>query len=216
MSHTSTTAAETGDMRKRILAAAFGAFTKNGYAGTTTLEIAARAKVSKRDLYALFGDKQAMLVACIESRTDRMQVLEGLPVPGSQQALVSTLVAFATTVLTESTHPNVIAMFRLGISEADRSPEVAQALEVGRRANRRTLAEFLSHAQTGGLIGAGDPTELAAECMAFAWEDLLVAMLLGVRKRPSPADLHEQAANAVDRFLRLHPKPARSSRSATH
>ena len=36
----------------RIIGAAFEAFVENGYAGTTTLEIATRAKVSKRDLRA--------------------------------------------------------------------------------------------------------------------------------------------------------------------
>ena len=39
-------------VRERILEAAFAAFMKNGYATTSTLEIATRARVSKRDLYA--------------------------------------------------------------------------------------------------------------------------------------------------------------------
>jgi AcrR family transcriptional regulator len=42
-------------MRERILRAAFLAFMEDGYAGTSTLDIATRAKVSKRDLYANFG-----------------------------------------------------------------------------------------------------------------------------------------------------------------
>ena len=37
-------------MHERILRAAFRAFTENGYADTSTLEIARRAKISKRDL----------------------------------------------------------------------------------------------------------------------------------------------------------------------
>ena len=55
-------------VRQRILEAAFAAFREKGYAGATTREIAARAKVSKRDLYTLFPDKQTMLAACIRSR----------------------------------------------------------------------------------------------------------------------------------------------------
>jgi len=39
--------------RTRILDAAFGAFSESGYARTSTLEIATRARVSKRELYAL-------------------------------------------------------------------------------------------------------------------------------------------------------------------
>jgi len=54
--------------RARILHAAFGAFVKNGYAAASMLAIATEARVSKRDLYALVGNKQAMLVACIRCR----------------------------------------------------------------------------------------------------------------------------------------------------
>src|SRR5262245_64687772 len=61
-------------MRVRILRAAFRAFTENGYAGTSTLQIATQAKVSKRDLYAIFPNKQAMLVACIKTRLERMRM----------------------------------------------------------------------------------------------------------------------------------------------
>lgn len=49
----------------RIISAAFRAFMENGYGNTTMLEIATRAKVSKRDLYASFSNKQAVLLACI-------------------------------------------------------------------------------------------------------------------------------------------------------
>src|ERR1700724_3861662 len=40
-------------VRERILEAAFAAFMKSGYATASTLEIATRARVSKRELYAL-------------------------------------------------------------------------------------------------------------------------------------------------------------------
>jgi AcrR family transcriptional regulator len=60
-------------MCERILGAAFKAFTENGYAGTSRIEIATRAKVSKRDLYANLGGKEAILVTCIASRAARMR-----------------------------------------------------------------------------------------------------------------------------------------------
>ncbi|MGZ3349744.1 MAG: TetR family transcriptional regulator, partial [Xanthobacteraceae bacterium] len=43
--------------RQRILDAAFSAFMEHGFAETSTLEIATRARVSKRELYALVGSK---------------------------------------------------------------------------------------------------------------------------------------------------------------
>ncbi len=68
-------------MQDRILGAAFKAFTEDGYAGTSTLDIATRAKISKRDLYANFGSKHAVLVACIMSRAERMRPAAGPAYP---------------------------------------------------------------------------------------------------------------------------------------
>jgi len=43
-------------VRGRILDAAFAAFMKSGYATASMLEIATRARVSKRELYAPVGN----------------------------------------------------------------------------------------------------------------------------------------------------------------
>src|SRR6266496_440045 len=98
--------------RQRILEAAFSAFTEKGYAETSTLEIATRARVSKRELYALVGSKQEMLVACIGDRAKRLQ-LPDLPEPHDRQALARTLETFGTQLLREVSDPTVIAVFRL-------------------------------------------------------------------------------------------------------
>ena len=55
-------------VRRRILEAAFSAFMERGFVEASTLEIATRARASKRELYALFGSKQDMLIACIGER----------------------------------------------------------------------------------------------------------------------------------------------------
>ena len=64
-----------GTAEQRILDAAMSAFIKHGYAETSTLEIAKRAKVSKRDIYAAFGSKEQMLMACILERMERLLAL---------------------------------------------------------------------------------------------------------------------------------------------
>ena len=67
--------------RQRILDAAFSAFMEQGFAATSTLEIATRARVSKRELYALVGSKQEMLAACISERANRLRMPADLPAP---------------------------------------------------------------------------------------------------------------------------------------
>jgi len=197
-------------MQERILGAAFNAFTQDGYAGTSTLDIATRAKISKRDLYANFSSKQAVLVACIVNRADRMRLPPDLPPPQSRQMLASTLTSFATKLLREVSHPAVIATFRLAIAEATRSPEIAQALDVaGRDATRGALAELLANAQSNGLIGSGEPIEMATQYLGLLWEGLMVGLLLGVAATPKPAEAERRATKATAAFMQLHPDPAK-------
>ena len=196
-------------MHERILGAAYQAFMEEGYAGTSTLDIATRAKVSKRDLYANFASKHAVLVACIKSRAERMRLPPDLPIPGSRQMLASTLTAFATNLIREISHPSVIATFRLAIAEATRSPEIAQALDSGGRdAARRALAELLASAQSTGLIGPGEPAEMAMQFLGLLWEGLMVGLLLGVEATPEPAEAQRRSAKATAAFMQLHPDPA--------
>jgi AcrR family transcriptional regulator len=191
--------------RERILRAAFNAFIENGYAATSTLEIATRAKVSKRELYSLFGSKQAMLVACIAGRAARMRPPADLSLPRGRQELASTLTAFGTRLLTEVSHATVVAMFRLAIAEAERSPEIAHALnELGRAPPRSALARLLSNAQSAGLLGSGDPVSMARQYIALLWEDTLVTLLLRVTDSPPEDEIKRRATQATATFLQLH------------
>jgi len=139
---------EEGDeaaVRSRILDAAFTAFMKSGFAATSTLEIATHARVSKRELYALVGNKQEMLIACISERARRLQVPADVPVPHDRETLAHVLGAFGGQPVREITDPAVIAVFRLAIAEAVQAPEVAQALDsVGRETSRAALRQIMA------------------------------------------------------------------------
>src|SRR6267154_769577 len=152
----STRRQEGGDetaVRERILEAAFAAFMKNGYATTSTLEIATRARVSKRELYALVGNKQEMLIACITERARRLQVPADLPVPRDRETLEQVLASFGTQLVREVSDPTVIGVFRLAVAEAVHAPEVARALDsIGRETIRAALRDIMTHAQASGLL----------------------------------------------------------------
>jgi AcrR family transcriptional regulator len=198
-------------VRERILAAAFAAFVEDGYANATTLDIARRARVSKRDLYANFGSKQAMLAACITSRAERIRLPSGLPAPESREMLAAALREFATNLMRETTDPAVIAAFRLAIAEATRSPEIAETLDsAGREVTRQTLVELLASAQAAELIGAGEPTEMAGQFFGLLWEGLMVSLLLGVTATPEPFEIGQRSQKASAAFMRLYPDPAAS------
>jgi AcrR family transcriptional regulator len=203
-----------GATRARVLKAAFAVFRKRGFSGASTLEIATRARVSKRDLYALFGSKHAMLAACIKERAARMrQPLDlAAPVPASSAAMVATLVEFGTSILRVVSDPDVLTVHRLAIAESDRAPEIARTLDRnGRAANHAALADWLAKAQAQGLIGAGDPAAMAAHFIATLWGSLLIQLLLRVRETPSAEEIEARARAAAETILKLYP-PARTGK----
>jgi len=194
-------------VRERILDAAFAAFMKSGYAAASTLEIATRARVSKRELYALVGNKQEMLIACISERAKRFDVPADLPVPRDRETLAQVLASFGTKLVREVSDPTVIAVFRLAISEVTHAPEVARALDsIGREAGRAALRKIMAGAQASGLL-TGRPGELAQQFAGLLWRDLMVSLLLGVAERPSPREIAQRARDAAAAFLQLHLLP---------
>jgi len=194
-------------VRERILEAAFAAFMKSGYATTSTLEIATRARVSKRELYALVGNKQEMLIACISERAKRLDVPADLPVLRDRETLEQVLASFGTKLVREISDPTVIAVFRLAIAEAILAPEVARALDSrGRETSRAALRKIMARAQASGLL-TGCPAELAEQFTGLLWGHLMVSLLLGVAERPTPREIAERARDAAAAFLQLHPLP---------
>ena len=188
-------------VRERILEAAFAAFMHAGYAATSTLEIATRARVSKRELYALVGNKQEMLIACITERARRLQVPADLPVPRTRQTLEQVLVSFGTQLLYEISDPTVIGVFRLAIAEAVHAPEVARALDaIGRETSRVALRAIMAQAQASGLL-TGLPADLADQFGSLLLGDLIVSLLLGVAERPSRRAIAQRAHNAAASVL---------------
>ena len=197
-------------LRDRIVGAAFALFMERGYAGTSTSDIARRARVSKRDLYALFGSKQAMMVACIGERTERMNQPLRLPVPASRAALAATLTAFGVAQLAEVTRPEVLATHRLAVAEAERAPELAQTLdEAGRGGSFAALVAVVAAAQARGLLaGSAGAEEIADVFLAVLWRrGLLPRMLLRVREAPDGGEREQRAMFATETVMRLYGMP---------
>src|SRR4029077_9517642 len=192
-------------VRERILEAAFAAFMKSGYATTSMLEIATRARVSKRELYALVGNKQEMLIACISERAKRLDAPADLPVLRDRDTLAQVLASFGMKLVREISDPTVIAVFRLAIAELVQAPEVAGALDrIGRETSRGALRKIMARAQESGLL-TGRPAELAEQFAGLLWRDLMVSLLLGVAaERPSPREIAGRARDAAAAFLQLH------------
>ncbi|SRR5229473_1348627 len=198
-------------VRDRIRAAAFSAFVEKGYAGTNTREIAARAKVSKQKLYELYPDKQAMLADCIKVKAERARRPLELRSVSEAGGLKSALEEFGTSFVLELSQPNVVAVFRLAVMEAQKSPQVVRTLNtLGREANRKRLSEFLRQAQRAKLLAPGDVEAMTREFFRLLWGDTMLSLLLGTEKAPSPQEARAQARAATTALLNLHAPPGKA------
>ncbi len=199
--------ADDSALRGRILGAAFTAFTELGYSRTSTLEIASRARVSKRDLYALVGNKLEMLIACIRDRSARFPLPAELPDSTDREMLRAVLTRFGERFLAEVTDPDVVETFRLAIAEAISAPEVARALdEFGREKGRSVLRAALAKAGENALV-SGEPDEMVREYFVLLWGDLILNLLLRTVKAPGEGEIARRSADAARALLVLHPAP---------
>ncbi|HZC24107.1 MAG TPA: TetR/AcrR family transcriptional regulator C-terminal domain-containing protein, partial [Candidatus Binatia bacterium] len=102
-----------------------------------------------------------------------------------------------------------IAVFRLAVGEAVHAPEVARALDsIGRENARKSLRKIMAEADAAGLL-TGHPADLAEQFTGLLWGSLLVSLLLGVTRRPSPREMAKRARHTAAAFLQLHPLPGR-------
>jgi AcrR family transcriptional regulator len=145
------------------------------------LEIATRARISKRDLYAEFENKRALLTHCVSFRAQKMRQPEGLTAAVDDRSLVAALVIFGANLLQELTDPEVLLVYYLAIAECWRAPEVAKILDkCGREVTERVLEDLLEQAQAKGLLARGDTGEMAEEYLALLLRNLLLRLILRV------------------------------------
>jgi AcrR family transcriptional regulator len=198
-----------GGIRGRILEATLAVLREHGYAAASTNQIAARAKISKRELYREFGTKRGIFTALIAARAVRMrEPLAGAEVSDGA-ALRATLRRFGVVFLRELFEPAVISVTRLVIAAAEESTEMPRVFEAtAQEPMRRMLIELFTRARSAKLL-IGEPAALARRFAALLAGYLQVSVLLGIATPPGPAELERHVDDAVDAFLQLHGAPDR-------
>jgi AcrR family transcriptional regulator len=190
--------------RRCILEAAYQVLMERGYSGASTLEIATRARVSKRELYAEFGNKSGILRALIAATAARMQLPLATAEIRDRDDLATVLVSYGTTTLSELTSPHVIAINRLAVAEAGRSSELGEILDdTGREPNRKALIDLMAKAQAAGVLGPGEPEAMAGQFFSLLLGDLTMRLMLGVAHRPGPKEIAKRAQAATRAVLAL-------------
>lgn len=190
--------------RAAMLVAAYECFVEHGVSGATTDEIARRARVSKREIYRLFGSKEALFSELVRERAAVMRgALELAPSDGREAAL-DTLERFGREFLGLLAQPTTVAVYRLAMSEAARLPELGRQLDAEGRGNvMGALVRWMADAKARGALPVPDVERAAGSFMALLMADLQVRLALGAAPTPTPEEVARRAALARAGFQRL-------------
>jgi AcrR family transcriptional regulator len=133
-----------------ILAAAFDVFVEKGLHGATMLDVARQARVSKETLYARFDSKEGLYYALLAWGCRQSNFHDQGVDVDSYADPVEALTDYGRVILTTLTRPEALAVYRIAVSEAGRSPEIGRAFNelscIGDDAFRGRLARALNGA----------------------------------------------------------------------
>jgi AcrR family transcriptional regulator len=184
-------------LNQNILAAAGELFLQHGFDGTSMDAIAAKARISKRTLYARHTDKSALFNTAIFDLLGRFLVpIETIKYdPGD---LDSALLAIGRDMVTSVQRSGFLAIYRLVIFEAQRRPEFGRWInDARRRPAVQTIVAILQ--QHRDELRLTDFEKAAEQFMSLTVD---VGLRLGAFGfKATPRDSEERLKAAVDLFL---------------
>lgn len=181
-------------------------FSRDGFVGARTDEIAALAAVSKQTLYKHFASKEQLFAEVVLNTSGAAadlagSLLESNPVTADQTRAVLGVLArrFVQTII----RPEVIQMRRLVIAEAERFPGMGRRYYAeGPERFTATIAPWLRDRMNAGLLRPAD-AQLAAH--HFTWLVISVpwnqALFCASEVSFTAAELNHFADAGVDAFL---------------
>lgn len=193
------------DRRDEILAAAYELFTERGFAGTTMLAVAQRAKASKETLYAWFANKDGLYRALIDRRMEHMASLSAEAAQGLPDAPRAAFLQTACNILSMLCMPSTIAVIRIAMTESARTPDLGRSfVEAGVAGVRDIAAGGLAQCRAAGLIAYADSeqaelAEMFIGLLCGEWRSLLI---MGQMPPPGPEAVKARAERAVAIMLK--------------
>jgi AcrR family transcriptional regulator len=184
--------------RACLLEAAAAVFVENGYAAATVEAIAAKAGMSKKTVYRVFGSKLAMFDAVLDDRFFNIDVPPEQDGCSLQQSLAHTLHAVADVLM----RPDRLALMRLIIAEGPAAPEVATAfdrIKLGRELNK--IENWFERQNELGTLQSADVRESTRLVFGMTIAEPLLQMLVSAPRPPGETPLDQRISEGAHIFL---------------
>lgn len=187
--------------RAQIEQAAHELFEEKGYAGTSMLSVAKRAKASNETIYRWYGDKRGLFMSLIERNLiDVLAVLE----PRSKQANdpLETLEAFGAKLLELLVDTRAVTLNRA--AAADPSGELGKVLAKGGRDTVLPMIEAIfADIIAQNQITSMSKSEAAELYVGLLVGDLQIRRVIGVMAPLKPAEITARTKRASQLIMKI-------------
>jgi AcrR family transcriptional regulator len=184
--------------QQRIVDAAVQLFSRQGYSGTTTRQIADLASINEASVFRYFSKKQDLFWAALYSQLERLHVRkplqDGLAKDGNPEEVVPLVVQFLVHITIYQ--PEVIRLLEVGLMELRPGTEQAYRKHVG--PILQSISAYLKRAIRTGALRSLDPSITAAVFTTTVLAHQGLYPLL--EGNGSPYSNTEEAVSAYSRF----------------
>lgn len=190
--------------RQAILDTAYRLFRTQGFDATSISEITAQVGGSKATVYSHFSSKEELFVECMTAAVEDYITGAVAQLDASGTDLGTALREFGTNILNFGSSPEMVAVRRLIIAEAERSG-IGRLFFAKITALRMHVAELLSRFMDAGALRPDDADFAANQLRALLEAELLEPLLLHVREgSPDHEEIAQAADRAVSAFMRAY------------
>ena len=191
-------AAQAGDVDRRILDAAQRLFLAQGFDLTNCEQVVAEAGAGKASLYARYGNKQELFSAVVQRNVD---TLRGQPVdPVSLELGVRERLRIAgNSILEHALREQVVALMRVVISAAFRFPELAKLTDsIGRERGIQIAATAIAGDQAGTPDAMARAMPAATKFIDITFVPFQMRAMLGDDLTTLAAEVPQAVNDAVE------------------
>ncbi len=184
----------------RIAEAAYALLEEKGFAGTSMLAIARRARASNETLYNWYGDKTGLFKALIlRNSADLRALLDAAP---EGAPAIETLRATGPVLLSLLLGDRAIALNRA--AAADATGTLGQALaEAGRETVLPRITALIARAGAEGALAIETADGAADTYIRLLVGDQQIRRAIGALPEPGEAEIAARAATAFAQFCAL-------------
>src|SRR3954447_1756988 len=189
------------DTKRIILEAARQAFAGDGYAATSTEELARRAGISTKTLYRLFPGKAALFEAMCADRLERL--LSAVDLQASDEVDIETGLRAALLACADlALDPEVVALQRMVLQQSATFPELAANFYMnGISRSAKALAGWLRLQVRRKRIVIDDAEEVAGMLIGMVASAPQRAAIYGGMPLPSRKQIERRVQTCASLFL---------------